>query len=41
VQGEHHNHECHASRTIKKDADLDAELDIAKETPVQISENTG
>jgi len=30
VQGEHHNHECHASRTIKKDAGLDAELDIAK-----------
>ena len=30
MQGEHHNHECHASRTIKKDAGLDAELDIAK-----------
>ena len=24
VQGEHYNHECHASRTIKKDAGLDS-----------------
>ena len=30
MQGEHHNHECHASRTIKKGAGLDAEFDIAK-----------